>query len=270
MVAPEVLLRQIIAAKNFPPYPDQPDVEDDATPAGHNPALDPLEDSDLNQLLDGAGIGSGRGVGGENHPGGDETEEAKEDQRHQGNKPQVGDNGKGGDEDEDEDWDEDGDESEEEEEDEDETGDEDDVANEDENEASVKIEVGNISLDSQGNATRGNRRSALRPDFTVAKSRPQLFCDQIHLYVELKNGKKYYQRHSTQIFRYINGIVEAIPFGFPYKYVVLMLIDAGTTYVWRITRETKWKAVEIWDRAIVMKTHSVEMKGILQRLSERN
>jgi hypothetical protein len=125
-----------------------------------------------------------------------------------------------------------------------------------------------VSCDSQGGVVKGDRVSALRPDFGVAKAQPELFSDRNHLYVEVKNGENSYMTHTTQIFEYIDMIASSIPPDFSYD-VVLMLIDAEKTFIWRITPQTACDRDEVWRSAKGVKTHGPYMHKVLTELSGR-
>ncbi|EUC56147.1 hypothetical protein RSOL_163360, partial [Rhizoctonia solani AG-3 Rhs1AP] len=131
----------------------------------------------------------------------------------------------------------------------------------------------NVSMDSQGLMTYEARRKANRPDFIVSKFGGALFTNQTHLYVEVKNGSTRHTAHTKQLMRYINKISKAIPPGFlqVHRDVVLMLVDAGTTYYWRITpnRVNSNRKLPIWEWAQKDDTLGDRINEILVELSQR-
>jgi hypothetical protein len=129
-------------------------------------------------------------------------------------------------------------------------------------------DISYVSRDSQGGVVEGDRRSALRPDFGVAKAQSELFSDRNHLYVEVKNGEYSYLTHTIQISEYIEAIARAIPTNFSDD-VVLMLIDAQKTFIWRITPQTSCNQAQVWRSAKGVKTHGPYMHKVLTELSGR-
>ncbi|EUC56165.1 hypothetical protein RSOL_164750, partial [Rhizoctonia solani AG-3 Rhs1AP] len=131
----------------------------------------------------------------------------------------------------------------------------------------------NQSMDSQGLKTKEKRKNASRPDFIVSQFRGTLFKNHAHLYVEVKNGSQSRSSHSKQLRKYIARIASAIPPGFLefHKDVVLMLIDAGKTYYWRITPASAetLDSLSIWDWAEKDNTLGDRMSAVLEELSQR-